>query len=278
MSSLRLWYPRVECPATPCSLPSRWPRTRRRRLRRSRRACSPAGRNFPSNSCASPERARLPGGGEHLRGGAGNAVELLRSNIGDVGDHGPIHRHQERIRRGGVQVVNTCGDILRSLGEKRQRDFEMCGAIEILKPFLGAFAGDDHHDGFEIPGLVLHIQIVELDNLFRRGIGSIAEEREDVGRLIEIADVTDTLTLIGPRDIRNGNGLRGGADGEAGSNLSRKPGGAEQSRADDGQLAYKPAENSDTRHFATFASSLLSVLYFRSSHLNQPPLRTFTLR
>ena len=44
----------------------------------------------------------LPDVGEHFRRGFGNTVELLRPNIGDVGDHGPIHSDQERIRHGWV--------------------------------------------------------------------------------------------------------------------------------------------------------------------------------
>jgi hypothetical protein len=85
---------------------------------------SRTGRLFVHTGVAGGRCPRLPEGGEHFRRGVGNAVELLRPNIGDVRDHGPINGDQERIRDGGVQVVNTCRDVLRSFREERQRDFE----------------------------------------------------------------------------------------------------------------------------------------------------------
>src|SRR6516162_7418237 len=133
-------------------------------------------------------------------------------------------------------------------------------SIQVLKPFLGTLAGHDHRDSVEITGLVLQIQVVELHNLFGRGIGGVAEERENVRRFVVLADVTGEFAFILSGYIDDGNRLCGRTDRRAGNNLSRKRSYGQQSRAE------------DSLHFPAFSSSLLTVLYFRSSHLNQPPL------
>lgn len=98
---------RTSRPANPRGRIRQPGRTFRQRRPGAARQGPQSGGLFVHTRVAGGRCARLPDGGEHFRRGAGHAVELLRPNIGEVGDHGPINGDQERIRHGGVQVVNN---------------------------------------------------------------------------------------------------------------------------------------------------------------------------
>src|SRR5215510_2068947 len=129
----------------------------------------------------------------------------------------------------------------------------------------------DHCHSLEIARLVLHVKPIELDDQLRSLRRRITEKRQDIGSFGKVADITNTRAFILPGDIGDGNRLRERADGKARSILSHERPGA--NRQQDEECSSCP----DHFFFPAFSSSsLLIVLYFRSSHLNQPPLRTFT--
>ncbi len=108
----------------------------------------------------------------------------------------------------------------------------MGGLGQILEPLLRAFAGDDHRNRLEVSRFIFQIQIIELNDLFRGGIGSVAEECKDIRRLIVIADVTDQLSFVLPSDVRDGNRHCGGADCGTGNNVGRRRERGEEERKD----------------------------------------------
>src|SRR5438093_10716213 len=74
--------------------------------------------------------------GKHAFRSINRLAELARANVGDVSGDRTIDRHQERILNVGIQLIDARRNVLRALCKERQRDFELLGPVQILKPLF----------------------------------------------------------------------------------------------------------------------------------------------